>query len=524
MIVSFNQLANVGLVKDVNSELLPTQPFAWTEAQNIRFKDGSASKIGGSEIIISTPVAPYFLTRVPTPDGSLYIIGGANKCYSLYGNGWYNITRQVSGADYDYNASYDSNWQSCVLNTFPILNNGNDAPQQWKPLNPSEPLIPLTGWPTNTTTKIIRSFKAYLIAGNIIGSAGETYPSRLMWSGAALPGGLPTSWDATDLTQDAGYFDLADTPGPIIDMKVLGDNLIVYKDKATYILQYIGGNNIFAIKTQFFNTGVIAANCVAEVKGGHLVLTADDIISTDGNSYKSIIDGRLRTYLFTTINPNATNKCFVVPNYKYNEVWFCIPTGTNTTPNIAYIFNYETSVWTTRTLPSTPYICSDVLDLATSSSFDSYSSTTFDSASFAYNNSVYNRASQSLMMVDTTNSRLVLLDSNLNTELGTNMYTVLERKNITLDDDENIKTIKRIWPKMTLISGTTSSVNFYIGSQMKRNESITWNGPYAFDITSGDKIDCFVTGRWLSIKIESNTDIRWSIENFELDTVSGGKW
>lgn len=523
MILSFNQLSTVGIVKDVNSELIPIEPMAWTEAQNIRFKDGSVRKIGGSEVLLTTPIVPYFMTRVAIDSSSFYLIGGATKFYVYYSGNYYNITRQTASVDVDYTVSTDNIWQSTELNGFPVMNNGVDVPQAWTTLNPSVKLTNLDAWPTNTRCAVMRSFKAYLLAGDIT-IDDDRYPARLMWSGAALPGGLPTTWDPADTTQDAGYIDLSDTPGAIIDMKVLGDNLIVYKQRATYILQYVGGNDIFVIKTQFLNIGAVASDCIAEVNGQHLVLTTDDIILTDGNSYKSIVDGRLRYYFFNSIAGDIVRRSFVVPNYRYSEIWVCVPINTTTYPNIAYIYNYETGVWSTRTLTQTPFIASGLLDIPNSGTFDSYNTTIFNNATFAYDKSKYNRITTLLASMDQTNSRITLLDSTVNLEIASNMSVILERKNIKLGDDESVKTVKRIWPKMTHNSGASQTVDFYVGSQMKRNDAITWYGPYTFNIVTGDKIDLFVTGRYISFKVQSNSDIDWTFENFELEIVSGGKW
>lgn len=523
MILSFDQLASGGLNKDANNELLPIQPFVWTEAQNVRFKDGSVKKMGGSEVIIATPIVPYFSTRIVNGSNAYYLIGGLNKFYVNYSGANYNITRQTSSVDVDYSGSADNNWTYTILNTFPIFNNGVDAPQAWTSLSHTTKLSNLATWPASTTCGIMRSFKAYLIAGNITTSTAK-YPNRIMWSGAAAPGGLPTTWDPTDVTQDAGYIDLSDTPDEIVDFKVLGDNLIVYKLHATYILQYVGGNSIFAIKTQFFNTGALSKNCIAEVKGRHLVLTTDDIIMTDGNAMNSIIDGSLKNTIFASVKSDIMTRSFVVPNYRNSEIWICVPSGTTTYPNIAYIYNYENQTWTTRTLTQTPWISAGFLDIPTVGTYDSYNTTIFNDATFNYDSSKYNKTSMLLTLVDTANSQLVLVDSNVNKELTVPMTCIVERKNIRISDDQSVKTVKRIWPKMSYASGIDSHVQFYIGTQMKPNDAITWNGPYLFDIVNDTSVDLFVTGRYISIRIRSNTDISWTLENLDIDIATGGRW
>ena len=57
-----------------------------------------------------------------------------------------------------------------------------------------------------------------------------TYPSRVFWSQPAEPDALPSTFDATDDTADAGWVDLADTAGDVVDCLPLGDVNIIYKE------------------------------------------------------------------------------------------------------------------------------------------------------------------------------------------------------------------------------------------------------------------------------------------------------
>lgn len=514
--VSLNNLSG-GLVKDTNSELLPSDPLVWTEANNIRFKDGSVCKITGSDSVLTVPTAPYYITVTDDGQKSQIIACGQNKIYAYYSGTWNDITNASS----DY-SNFTNNWQHTTLNSFPVFNNGVNRPQAWTQLEPSVKLTDLEGWPLSNTCSVIRSFKAYLIAGNIVENA-VVYPTRVRWSGSALPGQLPTTWDETDVTNDAGYIDLSDSVGAIIDMKVLGDNLLIYKQRSTYLMMYIGGNNIFTVKQVFNNVGAMTKDCIAEIDGRHLVLTTDDVILTDGNSYKSIIDGKLRKYLFSVINKQALNACYITPFYKFSEVWVCVPTGSSKIANVAYIYNYVTGIWSTRTLNNIPWMSLMSLDVSTALSFNA-STTSFDSSNFIFNLNQYQLNQYYLVGCDPTNNRIVLLDTTSSTDVGIPMIATLERTNLSLGTDESIKILKRLFPKMSKINGTSNIVNFYIGTQMKRNDAITWGNAMPFDIINDYKLDFFASGKYISIRIESTGDINWTLENIDAEFENGGKW
>lgn len=515
-LVSFTNLAG-GLVKDINTELMPSDPVVWTEANNIRFYNQSAYKTSGSTAVITTPIAPYFAVTVDNGQKSQIIVCGLNQIYVYYSGTFSNITN-TSG---NY-VTPNSNWQFTSINSFPIFNNGINTPQVWTSLAEDIPLVDLPNWPANMQSQAVRAYKAYLLAANCTES-GIVYPTRVRWSGSALPGSIPQTWDETDITNDAGYIDLSDTPGPIIDMRVLGDNLMIYKQRATYLCMYIGGSNIFSFKQVFNNIGLLNKDCICDIGAQHFMVTEDDVILTDGNSYKSIIDGKIRRALFNSLNTQKIEKMYVVPNYKQGEIWICIPTGTSGIANMAYIYNYNTGVWSTRSLANIPNLTLMPLDISTATSYDS-TNTQFDSTNVIYNQGSYNINQYYFVGCDPTNNRLLQFDTSSSQDGGVNQIATLERQNIKINDDENIKIIKRIWPKMTKINGSSNIVNFYIGTQMKRNQSITWSNAMPFDVLNDDKIDFFASGRWISLRIESTTDINWSIENLEFEVENGGKW
>jgi hypothetical protein len=304
---SFNNLSTIGLIKDQNPRTLPVedQPgFAWSDVQNFRFKDGVVEKMNGYEQLIdaTSTITPYYTTRISNGSQSFYVYCGLNKIYTYYANSHYNITRQSGAVDVNYSASSSNQWNHCILNGFPIFNNGIDIPQTWNPINQSTRLNNLTNWPTSYKADVIRSYKAYLIALNITDAVPSVNVNKVKWSAAALPGALPTTWDITDPTNDAGEISLSDSEGYLVDCLTLNDYNIIYKSTSTYIMSYVGGNTVFSIRKLFPNIGMLSKNCAAYFEGKHFVVTNDDVIIHDGNTYQSIIDGKNKKYLFNNIS------------------------------------------------------------------------------------------------------------------------------------------------------------------------------------------------------------------------------
>jgi hypothetical protein len=530
MIISYNNIGSIGLVEDVNPKALPADNkngVAWSNVQNFRFKDGVVSKMPGYNLLIDTSstITPYFTTRIANGSSSYYVYAGTNKIYCQYSLSHYNITRQSGGVDVNYSADLNNQWNVAILNGFPVFNNGIDIPQAWTTVNQSTRLSNLSNWPTSYKAAVIRSFKAYLVALDITNAVPTRDPNKVKWSAAALPAALPTSWNHADVTKDAGEITLADSDGYLVDCLQLNDFNVVYKNTSTYLMSYVGGNSVFSFKKIFPTVGMLAKNCAAYFEGKHFVVTNDDVIVHDGFTYQSVIDGKNKKYLFNNISPSASQRTFVVPNYANAEMWICYPTGSSTYPNNTLIYNYKTGAWTKRLIPETPQITAGFVDIGTSSIWDTMSSTTWTGAVGTFDNSIYSKNSWMLSMVVPSANNICLIDQHNNlTDAGNPSYGYLERQDLLNGDDSNIKLVKSIWPKVTKTGGVNNSIDIYVGGTMTPNGEPVWQGPFPFDTQTDSKINCFVTGRNISIRFSSSTDIAWSMNSFDVDVIHKGKW
>ncbi len=542
-IIQFNNIASVGLVKDKSPENLPSDDqngFAWTDAQNVRFRNGAAQKMSGYSLVIDTSstIQPTFTTRVNVNGSSYYLYAGLNNAYCYYGSVHTDITRQTSSVDVNYNASVSSPWTSCVINNFAILNNGNDTPQSWTP-SPSIPKLQnLAGWGTSggstptTTASVIRSYAEHLIALDIT-IAGTRNQNLIWWSGAALPFELPTTWDITDPTNDSAQQQISDSDGYLVDCLQLGQNNIVYKNTSTYMMQYVGFPEVFSLTKIFPNVGMLSRNCGAVFNNQHFVVTTDDVIVHNGYTYQSVIDGVNRQFLFSDMSPANYRQTFVVPNYAMGEMWICYPNNSAATYcNSVMVFNYNNNTWTRRSIPETAWISEQLIDLSSSSLWTNANYTwTNAAANVTWQDPAYSTTSWSLLMVPNNPSSspgIYLIDKGaLNedvttTSLGTPSTAYLERQNINLGPDESVKLIRRIWPKITLGGGNNTTIQVYVAGTMSLNQPINWGTACVFDASQDVKVDCLVSGRYIGIKFVTNSDVAWQLNSFDIDLITKG--
>ena len=159
-----------------------------------------------------------------------------------------------------------------------VATNGNDIPFKWAGNGNGEQ----AGTPTNFNwAKYTKQFNNYLFYGNVkIG--GVTNPSSIYWSNYKDI----ASFSATN------FIDVAKNDGQeITGLKVLGDRLVIFKNRSIYIVFFTGDADIPFILPNGGKTnssvGCVAAKSIQEVENGLVFLSYDGIYFFDGfNSFK----------------------------------------------------------------------------------------------------------------------------------------------------------------------------------------------------------------------------------------------
>jgi len=510
-IVPIDNLGTIGTVRDMAPHELPINAFS--RSMNMRCRNGYAEKFGGHAAIYGTPsVSPYYVQPHSTSTGRYWIYASDKKIYTVTGSTHTNRTRSVGG---DYNATLGT-WSGGTLGGIAVLNNPADTPQFWN--GATATFENLTNWPANTTAKVIRPFKYYLIACNVT-KAGTSYPHMVKWSNPAVPGSVPNSWDETVAANDAGEFDLADDQSRIVDALALGDQFIVYKEGAFYAMQYIGGNAVF--RQQRLVSGQIGAlslNCAIEFPGGHCVLGQGDFVFHDGTSPQSIVDMKMRRFLFNSIDSQNYQLSFLAHNFLRNEVWCCYPTVGATSCTQALVWNYKDNTTAIRDLPNINHANSGVIDAIGSTSWDSQVGS-WDSQTTAWNQSEFTQSSQRLIMASSANTKLYMAEYTESFD-GTTFNAYIEREGLDFGDPANVKTMTQIRPIIDAKPGTVIQIT--TGGAYDTQAGTMWNAPINFTVGTDQKVDTFATGRFLAVRISASVGVQWRLKSYSMtyETVS----
>lgn len=519
--IEIDDVAKYGCIRDTPAYQLP--PEAWTIAENMRFTEDSVARIAGTSVVFGTPtVAPYKAQYISTIGQPWWIYLGLNKAYVYDGTTHTNITRQSAGVDVNYAATSAADWNTTILGGIPIQNNGIDIPQYWAALSGATKLANLSNWTATMTAKVLRAFGPYLMALNIT-LGGVSKPHNVRWSHPADPGTIPSSWDITDATKNAGEVTLPDVDsGVIMDGLPLQGKFYVYKENSVWRFRNIGGRFIFDEDAFLERAGILCARCVAITGDGqrHIVVSQDDMYIHDGNKAIPLLSKRFKRYLFNQLDVAAYPLSFVFVNPVRDEAWFCYPANGSTVVNRGLIINYNSGAITETDVD----FVDAVMGVIQTSDTETWAAAvgTWDTDTNPWSTNIRRK----LVTLKPTVPRFLQLDSGAQRDLvnftGTLQRTALgvvgrKRTGEWIEDFERRKLVHRVWPKMT-----GGPVNIRLGGQDVPNGAVRWSNPVSFDPSTQKYCDVQAEGAAISIEISGAVD--WQLDGYKLDMVVLGKF
>ena len=343
---------------------------------------------------------------------------------------------------------------------------------------------------TTYKADVARPFKNYIVqlAPTI---DGTKYPYDVIWSNAAEPGAVPTTFTA-GVDNDAGRQALAETGANLVDCLPLGQANIIYTSDGRYSMQYVGGNDVFSFNRLPGTDGLLWRGCVANTPKGHVFITPTfDVQLFDGSQSRSIANSRVRDYLARTISTNLKQNAFLTINHRKNEVWVCFPvtdqTGSGCTKILAW--NWEEDTWGLFSPANNVYW----------GSFGPYSGT------------------QTLLLV-------VRESSWIQSTAAAAQVTVtgtLERTGLHFGDRDTLKSIQRSRWNIDATAAATALV--YHGSSKTADGTVTYQTPATYTVGTTD----FANGRATSARFGAikltTTAFPFSVRSIDLDVIPGGK-
>lgn len=531
-------LSQFGVITDVDPFNLP--PTAFSKGINVRFKNQSIER---APVFRRVPVslaqtAPRFLTsNLPQSGFDTLYLGYKNGRVYSFRNG---TETNVSVFGYANNDA-ETTFTSCHLGNVFYVNRNDRVP--WS-LGTSDVIFQnLANWDVNWRAAILRACGGALCAFNITKS-GTNYPNMVKTSEFALANAVPTTWDSTVTTNNATENILAEMEGPIVDAQNFGDAIIVYSYKECWSMLPDGSDDIFSYRKLPFEGGVMNANCAVEVGGYHYVFGLDDIWRHDGVSKESLIDGKIKSYVFNNINLQKAGRCFVYHDRVRKEIRFCYASGDGDCSfvsvdgcNRCAVYNLVDQNWSFDDLPyvygAAPSNLDTTLTWATVT-------TTWATAGGSW-----------LDQEDSLKKITVMLgDSDTAAGLSLSLYAVdqqgpgsqvpysvdtaatqgwtIERDGLDLDELPEVKDLRgtkvldKLFPQARFESGA-SAIYVSAGGADNYNDTPTISDPQAYDADVYTQCDFGVSGRFTFLRITHDDYHYVKLTGFDLEVYSQGE-
>jgi hypothetical protein len=506
MLIPVKNAGAIGVIKDVSQSELPIN--AWTDASNIRFISGSALQFYGHSEAYNTPtVAPQFVMPVSVGSARYWMYHSASKSFVVTNSGGTAVHTGVV-----------NQWTGFVFGGIPVMNTGDTAtvPMYWD-MNLANKFVDLTAWPANTYCKSLRPYKNFLVALNVT-KAGTNYPHMIKWSHPADPGTLPSTWDITDTTKDAGEQPIAEGDGEIVDGLQLKDSFIVYKERSAHRMDFIGGVFVMSNKQIFGMSGLLQRNCVVEFDGYHLAVTSSDVVVHDGYNAQSVLDNAARRFFFQNIDEEAKGRVFVFKNPFLNEIFIAYPSIGATVCDKALVYNYKDKTVTFRSLPNLNHATYGAVanDLVPSWAADA---DPWDADLTAWNGPDYTPGSARVLMAS-ADTKLYLLDGSASFN-GVIPSAHLERRCLPIGSPDRRILVRGIRPIIYGNEGATVIVKVGYADSPFAEPTYT---SMTHTIGSTLKVDCMVNGRYIAIRFESGTAYQWRLDSYQIDAVDAGAY
>jgi len=292
-----------------------------TDLQNVDFnKFGSFVKRNGytrlNDTALDGGVTGLHWFQEVSGTSSMIAIAGSKIYYSTNASGTFtDITGALTITDSD-----EAHWNMITFNDQVGATNGTDVPiKVSNALAASEMTLP-----TNVTIpKYIGAFNNYTFIG-VPTLSGTLKHSRVYWSNIDT---LDT-WTNTDFN-DIG---LDDGAGAITGLKVLGDRLVIFKERAIYIALFTGDADIpFTFLKTPSDVGAISGQSIQEIKNGLMFLAQDGFYFFDGSNSIKMSD-RITTTLETFSRSRFANAVSAYQREK-NRYWCSFTTSGSTEHN-----------------------------------------------------------------------------------------------------------------------------------------------------------------------------------------------
>ena len=331
----------LGIIGNIPSTML--DPRAFTNCNNIRLKDGVASKRTGyvayaaGGAITGVPLLLFSYQQFDLTEYEI-LVTTTDVYYNNAGT-WTSLVGSLNG-------TVDGRASLAFIENHMVFTNGVDAPAKclgisWSALDDGKTI----GW-ADYRPKIFVPYKERLLGFNDNVSGTETAIREIH----SVLGDFDNVNDA-----GAGFNDFTRGMGnEIVGAAELKDYVAVYKNMSCCLLDYIGGSGLYSLNAHVQGIGLGAPHCIANLGTSHIILGSDwNIHEWNGGWELNHIGDPIKKLLqseLTAASKAKAKRNFCVVNQEQREVTFFIVIGANDYPTRMWTYNLDDRSWVKGTI------------------------------------------------------------------------------------------------------------------------------------------------------------------------------
>jgi hypothetical protein len=346
---------------------------------------------------------------------------------------------------------------------------------------------------TNVKCRTLFYFKNFLILGGTT-EDGNQRPQRIRWSCL----GDITRWKNIENNinyQQAGYGDLTDDVSWVQAMRPLGDYVVVYKERAIQLINYVGGNFVWNKWPAIIGTGALSSKAFVDLGDEHIFVGNDNIYSFNGRDPAIAGDDIAREF-FRILDPD---KYELITGFFIEEIpellfAFVSTTSPDGYPDKAISYNTDTKAWSIRDLPMTAFGYYNRKEEGTWDEDEE----TWDNDDTDWDSSI-NLANAPINLSGDANGNIFVLEGN--SFNGAAIEGFLTSKLFDMDAPDKIKRLLRI--QFMISREGPYNLAVHVGAAANVDEPVTWYGPYnmSLDRTYPPWVDVDISARYLCVRL-----------------------
>ena len=333
----------LGIIGNIPPTML--DPRAFTNCNNIRLKDGVASKrtgyvAYGTGAITGVPLLLFGYQQFDLTEYEI-LVTTTNVYYRNGAGAWTSLVGSLNG-------TVTNRCSLAFIENHMVFTNGVDAPAKclgttWTALDDGKTI----GW-ADYRPKIFVPYKERLLGFNDNVSGTET-AIRVIYS-------VLGDFDNVNDT-GSGYNDFTRGMGnEIVGAAELKDYVAVYKNMSCCLLDYIGGSSLYSLNAHVQGVGLLAPHCIANLGTSHIFLGSDWNfhewnggweLNDTGDPIKKLLQSEL-----TAASKAKAKRNFCVVSPEQKEVTFFIVIGANDYPTRMWTYNVDDRSWVKGTVAS----------------------------------------------------------------------------------------------------------------------------------------------------------------------------